>query len=82
MLQLVLNIYKGFGRLKSHIKLIETALVDWGVLDEDNIPPMTEIEIDGMLEDIFSGNTSGEAIEPADEDEAEFLEDINSIFNP
>ena len=82
VLQLVLNIYKGFGRLKSHIKLIETALVDWGVLDEDNIPPMTEIEIDGMLEDIFSGNASGEAIEPADEDEAEFLEDINSIFNP
>ena len=82
VLQLVLNIYKGFGRLKSHTKLIETALVDWGVLDEDDIPPMTEVEIDGMLEDIFSGNASGEAIEPEDEDEAEFLEDINSIFNP
>ena len=52
------------------------------MLDNDDIPPMTETEIDDMIDDIFSGNTSGGEIEPDDEDEAEFLEDINSIFNP
>ena len=82
MIGVILYVFQACKKLRSHIKLIENALVDWGVLDDNDIPPMTETEIDDMIDDIFSGNTSGGEIEPDDEDEAEFLEDINNIFNP
>ncbi len=69
-------------KIDTRFTAIETVLVETGLLDDDYIPPTTETEIDSMFEDIFSGNTSGEAIVPEDEEEAEFLEDINNIFNP
>ncbi|MBR0035501.1 MAG: hypothetical protein IJP54_07470 [Synergistaceae bacterium] len=78
----ILYVCQSCKKLRAHIKLIENALVDWGVLDDDDIPPMTETEIDSMINDVFSGNTSGGDIEPDDEEEAEFIEDINNIFNP
>ncbi len=81
VLQMVLNIYQGFKRLKSHINLIEGALVDGGLLEESDIPPMTETEIDGMFEDIFSGNASEEEYIPVDDEDAEFIDDIDQIFN-
>ena len=82
ILQTLITGYRAREKIKARIRVMEQALVDAGVLDESDIPPMTDTEIDGMLEDIFSGNTSGETVEADDEEEAEFLEDIHNIFNP
>ncbi len=82
VLQVMLIGYRAREKILARIRGLEQALIETGILDDTYTPPVTDAEIDAMFEDIFSGNTSGETIEPDDEDEAEFLEDINNIFNP
>ena len=82
ILRILINEYRARENIKARLKLLVQVLVDAGVLDESDIPITTETEIDSMFEDIFSGNTSGSATEPENEEEAEFLEDINNIFYP
>ena len=81
MMSLLFSHYRAREKIDARFRAIEQALIDGGFLDDDDIQPATDTAIEDMIEDIFSGNTSG-AIVPDDEDEAEFLEDINSIFYP
>ena len=82
VLYTLLNGYRAREKIKARIRVIEEALIDAGVLDESDIPPATETEIDGMLEDIFSGNASDEEYIPVNDEDAEFISDIDQIFNP
>ena len=72
---------EGQKRLNARLQVIEEALIDGGLLDESDIPPAADTEIYGMIDDVFAGNDTEEP-EPADEDDAEFQEDLDKIFNP
>lgn len=78
----LVNGYRAREKINIRIANMEAALVEAGVLDESDIPRVTDAEVDELIEDIFSGNVTPEALVPDNEEEAEFLEDIYNIFNP
>ena len=82
VLYALINGYRAREKINIRIANIETALIDAGVLDESDIPQITDAEIDELIEDIFSGNVTPETLVPDNEEEAEILEDIYNIFNP
>ena len=77
----LLNSYRAQEKITARIAVIEAALIENGILDEDDIPRYTDDDVDGMLEGIFSGEGSGSEPDISDETDQEFYEDINQIFN-
>ncbi len=78
----LLNSYRTQEKITARIAVIEEALIEDGILDEDDIPRYTDEDIDGMLEGIFSGSNPEGEPDITDETDQEFYEDIAQIFNP
>ena len=67
--------------LYSHISIIEDVLISAGILDENDIPVSTEREFTQVIDDIFSGN-SPDTPTPQTQDDEEFSEYLDEVFNP
>ena len=67
--------------LYSHISIIEDVLITAGILDENDIQISTEREITQVIDDIFSGNSS-DTPNPQTQDDEEFSEYLDEVFNP